>query len=182
MRMQYMVLADSHLGHRHLVEENIRPAGYEEVLLNNIRSMAETIEPAESLVFICLGDVAFDRAKYWHEELLHCLPSAAKAWLVLGNHDRKRTGWYFDRGWDIVAHRIDMDVFGRRVKLTHIPLPPHELLGDNDLNVHGHLHKGPTHHEECVVGDKHRLIYCEDNLRAFSLRKIVDNWPLKGLE
>ena len=93
MRRQYYVFADPHLGHQTMYECGYRKKGFEKVILKNIKN----INKNKKTVFICFGDFAFYKHRYWSERYFE-LTKGCKNWLVKGNHDRKTTGWYLDSG------------------------------------------------------------------------------------
>lgn len=93
-----------------------------------------------------------------------------KRWLIRGNHDKKSMGWYLSHGWDLVAEQITLDIYGKRVALSHRPITAHD---DFDINIHGHFHNSGHHPEDATTG-KHRLLFMEHEYKPVSLRKLVE--------
>jgi calcineurin-like phosphoesterase family protein len=137
------VIADTHFGHRRLIEKGYRPADFEDRIIDRWTQLVT----AEDLV-IHLGDLAFSRAATWSWSLL-----PGRKVLVRGNHDNHSATWYMERGF---AFACDMFELGKII-FTHAPLeviPAHV-----NFNLHGHLHTGE--HRPFEPGPKHRLISLE---------------------
>lgn len=151
--MSYWVTADTHLGHDKLWVEGLRPEGFERTILNNIRRAAPS-------VLIHLGDVSFYDHDRWHRKLRDACPG--NMWLIRGNHDDKTVGWYLDRGWSVVADRLDLYAHGIPWSFVH---PPISIL-DRTV-VHGH-----SHHIDPGVG---HLISMElQDYQPTSLRRLAE--------
>ncbi len=157
-RRRYFVISDTHLNHRMLIEKKFRPPDFEELLVNNWRTMVNDKD-----VVIHTGDVAVGGDVRAAHELMTSLPG--KKNLVRGNHDSKSIGWYLNRGWDWVCDAFDMSYRGQMLRFSHRPIDPADL-GSVDLNIHGHLHNLPesSHRGEEVLhfyGKKHLLVSVE---------------------
>jgi calcineurin-like phosphoesterase family protein len=166
--MTYWVIADTHFGHEKMLETCDRPLGFEERILKNIQRVVRKED-----IMIHLGDVCFGKDAFWNSSLYSVC--AGKQWLLKGNHDPKTNGWYYKYGWDCVAHKIELNVFGERVILSHRPMKGK----GNYINVHGHLHN-TRHHEEEQTDDRHRLVYMEHHYTPIDLRKIIERSKKKG--
>lgn len=150
--MKYWVIADTHMDHSMFVEKGYRPENYEEMIIENMRSLGIG-------VLIHLGDVELGNPRLWHKLITSF---ADLNWLVLGNHDRgKSNSWFLDRGWDWVGTTFTMKYMGKKILFSHEPKP----LNGCDINIHGHFHdsdhrsKEPKYNE--VLTDKHYLVALE---------------------
>lgn len=161
--MKIWLISDTHLGHNAMIEHCGRPKGFEVSIfvgLNRVYS---------DDILIHLGDVSLYDDVKWHTLLRNQV--VGKHWLVRGNHDKKSLTWYTSHGWDFVADRIDLNVFGKRIALTHKPLPP-SAIDEIDINVHGH-HHNTLHHPEDIVSEKHVLFTLEHHYSPILLRTMV---------
>jgi calcineurin-like phosphoesterase family protein len=163
--MNYWGVADTHLGHNllHTEEYGGRPIGFEETTLSKI---TKTVMPND--VLIHFGDVAFYKDEYWNLRLRESCKG--KMWLVRGNHDKKSSSWYLEHGWDFVGDEILLNIFGKRVLMTHRPA----IDGDYDLNIHGHLHNNINARHTGGGTLKHHLIFMEHLYAPISLRSIIE--------
>lgn len=157
-------MTDTHLGHDKMAELCYRPKNFAEKILQNTSSV---ILPGD--IVIHLGDVCIRRDSYWHQLLHQHIPEGCKRWLVRGNHDNKSIPWYIQHGWDFAGDRIDLEMYGLRIALSHRPLTDD---GSFDYNIHGHHHI-TGHHPEDEVGTKHRLAVCETDYCPKLLRHFV---------
>lgn len=164
-KMIYWLLTDPHLGHRRMQEQEYcqRPEGFEQLILGNVQKL---VRPQD--VLISLGDFCIYRDEYWHQEFMAVC--AGKRWFIRGNHDRKSNSWYLSHGWDFVADEMTLNIFGKRVALSHRPITAHD---DFDINIHGHFHN--TEREPGGgITEKHRLIFIEHTYTPVNLRAIVE--------
>ena len=160
--MNYLVITDTHLGHKMMHKYCNRPLGFEQTILNNLDHYTHPND-----VLLHLGDVCVYDDEYWNEKLLEA--NNGKAWLIKGNHDRKSNSWYLKNGWDFVADSIQIRAFGLDIALSHRPITEHDNF---DINVHGH-HHNTRHHPEDEVSDKHKLIFVEHDYTPLNLRKVL---------
>ena len=164
-RIKYWIIADTHFGHARMVEPDVgRHFNFSEMILENIGKCVR-----DSDILIHLGDICIGNDLLWHEKLRAVCHG--KMWLIRGNHDKKTTTWYLEHGWDVVVNRIDMDIYGKHVALTHKPINDDDFF---DMNIHGHMHKTMHHEPYRTISDKHRLVYCEDIYGPLSLRTICE--------
>lgn len=144
--MKRWCIADTHWGHQKLIDEKLRPADYEARIFEQWLQMIRY----EDMV-IHLGDVMLPDTNKDTWSRLWSLPGVKI--LVRGNHDKRSTSWYMERGF---AFACDAFTLGK-VLFTHEPVKvvPEEV----NYNVHGHLHAGV--HRAFVAGPKHRLMSLE---------------------
>jgi len=158
--MNYWVVADTHFGHEKLRQWTGRPEGWDEKILQELPVILDND------IFIHLGDVCWYRHTYWHERMLEQVEG--KRILVRGNHDKKTTSWYYDIGWDLVVDRFDLNIFGKHIAFTHVPLESTEGL----INVHGHMHN-TNHHDWEYDEGFHYTVHLEDSPSPQLLHKII---------
>jgi len=161
--MKYWILTDTHFGHAQLHNKCLRPDGFEEKILRQVRFKVKQED-----VLIHLGDFCIGNDADWHQEFMSVC--AGKRWLVKGNHDRKSHAWYLSHGWDCVTDRMLLKMFGKTILLSHRPVPADEAF---DVNVHGH-HHNTNHHPEDETTDRHRLVFIEHDYTPIDLRRIVE--------
>lgn len=123
------LITDTHFNHKKLIEYG-RPADFEERLKENLKKV---VKPEDILIHIgdvCIGlDVENNN---WFKQNLGC-----RTWLLLGNHDTKSMTFYLNNGWDFVGKRLDIEMYGKRIAISHYPLA---WDGYFDKNIHGHFH------------------------------------------
>jgi len=157
--MTIFVITDSHFGHERIKKYCGRPNGYEWKILNNLRG----IKPHDVLVH--LGDICFGDDHGWLKKLN--LATSCRKWLVKGNHDKKSYTWYLSHGFDFVCESFELKIHGKKVVISHRPLPD----GDYDVNVHGHCHVNP---DKRYIDDKHILVKSEHLYHPQDLRKLLN--------
>lgn len=134
------IIADTHFTHQMLIDEEIRPDCYNELIIENWKNM---VQPDD--IVIHLGDVIFGHNKERIKDILNNLPGIK--YLVKGNHDYKPDGWWLDNGFDHVYQRLTWN----DVVFTHIP---EKIPAGKKYNIHGHLHTYEGHRFDEV---KHML-------------------------
>lgn len=161
----YYILSDTHFGHEKMKEYCGRKDGFEWKIMKSL----DVIKKEDILIH--LGDFCIGRDDYWHNEFIHRVEG--KKILIIGNHDRKTTGWYLER-WDFVCNALELSIYGKKLLLTHEPRPS----GDHyDINIHGHLHEDKHRIQEKIDDKKHYLISLElDGYQPQSLRKICEKY------
>lgn len=135
--MKYLIITDTHFGHKNMVEYCQRPEDFAEKIISN---WSKTISNKD--VVIHLGDICIGGDLYWHEKLSE-LPG--KKILVKGNHDSKSDNWYLEHGWDFVCDSFQMTFQGKKVYFSHYPVA---WDGYYDLNIHGHFHNSDYRRHE----------------------------------
>lgn len=84
-----------------------------------------------------LGDITFEKNNY---SILNELNGVKK--VVLGNHDIAKRSHTEEllKYVNTVCSSHKMEINGKKIVLTHIPIHPIEFDYGLDLNIHGHLH------------------------------------------
>ncbi len=170
------ITTDTHFHHQNLIDGGCRPKGYEEKIYKYLK---EYIKPDDILIH--LGDFCWTNDDLEHQ-LFTSTIICKKKWFILGNHDGKGISWYLSRGWDFCGHKIELDIYGRKILFSHIPQPPSRNW---DLNIHGHFH---DYSEERIkefepeiyryLDHRHYLISLEKiNYQPVKLETIVKNLP-----
>jgi len=127
--MKIFITTDTHFDHKLLIEYG-RPADFENKIKKNLKQMVGKDDLLIHLGDVCIGNDVENNN--WFKKELGC-----KTYLIRGNHDGKSFNWYFNNGWDVVADRIDMEMFGKKMCFTHLPVA---WDGYFDINYHGHFH------------------------------------------
>ncbi|MDD4601502.1 MAG: metallophosphoesterase [Negativicutes bacterium] len=127
--MNIYLTTDTHFGHKKIIEYG-RPKDFEERIKKYLKNTIHSDDLLIHLGDVCIGnDIANNK---WFKENLKC-----KTYLLRGNHDKKSLAWYMDNGWDVVADRIDIEMFGKKICFSHMPIA---WDGYFDINIHGHFH------------------------------------------
>ena len=164
--MNIILITDTHFNHKQLIEYGRKP-DFEELTKKWLKN---NIKPEDLLIHlgdICIGNDIEN--SNWFKKELQC-----KTYLVRGNHDRKSFNWYFDNGWDVVADRLDMDIFGKKICFTHMPVA---WDGYFELNLHGHFHD--TDHRR-LEPEFNKVICGYNKLLALEVNN-YQGWYLKNL-
>ncbi len=127
--------ADTHFGHKKLVEWKGRPLNIDDILIkewNNLISKKDSV--------LHLGDLSMrnkEITKGFTDQL------NGSKFLVRGNHDGHSETWYKDCGFTTVEpiYKRFKDKYERRITVlfTHEPVLD---LPEKWYNIHGHLHGG----------------------------------------
>lgn len=127
--MKIWLTTDTHFNHKALIDYG-RPVDFEDKIK---KALLQSVKSDDLLIH--LGDVCIGNDKEnnnWFKDNLKC-----RTYLLRGNHDGKSIAWYLDNGWDVCADRIDIEMFGKNMCFTHIPVA---WDGYFDVNYHGHFH------------------------------------------
>ena len=96
-----------------------------------------------------------------------------KRWLVRGNHDSKSYSWYSEHGWDFIAERITMKMFGKTIAFSHMPIKDDGY----DINIHGHFHNSDHRRHEpellAIKNEKQKLVMMEHVYAPVNLQSLV---------
>lgn len=137
------ISGDIHLNHKKLIEWG-RPADFEMRELQALRKI-----PKDAYLIV-LGDFCIGDDEVQHDRFLSFVGHVQHRLLVRGNHDHKSNTWYLQHGWSAVADVMELNVHGKRIVFTHIPVDPDDYDWC-DFNVHAHTH-GNGHRDEEVAG------------------------------
>lgn len=171
--MNYWIFADTHFGHKSLLEKAGRPEHFERIILKRARDAVWWGD-----VVIHLGDVSTTNHLNWHRDFIRATEKASACWLVRGNHDDKSIAWYLRQGWDAVMDRMDLELYGFNFIFSHEPVK--FVFQDEDeanepanwRNVHGHLHN-PDRTPEWWPTPYHQLMKMEHTYRPVSLKEVA---------
>ncbi len=166
--MNIWIITDTHFGHENILKFCNRPKNFEGLILKRLKNNIK-----EDDILIHLGDVAWREEKSWNEILTAI--NVKRKWLIRGNHDKRSISWYLDRGWDFVGDQITLDVYGKKIVFSHVPV----VDNGYDLNIHGHFHNiNKRRHEPELVAiknDKQFLIMLEHQYMPVALKSIIKN-------
>lgn len=130
--------SDTHFGHTNIIDYLHRPfpGGVSEMDETLITRWNEVI-PEDGVVFH-LGDFAFCGATRYREiaSLLH-----GRKILVLGNHDHRTLK---EDAWSEIHTQILLKIDRIEVYLNHFPFRSWPYHSGKVLQLHGHLHSGPS--------------------------------------
>lgn len=168
-KRQTWIISDTHFYHDKIVGYCDRPKDFTRKTMSHWRKM---INP-EDLVYH-LGDVYLSRASQFHA-CMDSLPGIKI--LIKGNHDKKNTNWYLNRGF-VAVQSFAAVVVGTnlrkhgecfqymRVLLSHKPMVISKLEGYKTINIFGHFHNNPL--REC---EEERVKILTENHYLFSLER-----------
>lgn len=80
-----------------------------------------------------------------------------------------------NNGWDLCVDRFDLQMFGKRICFTHIPVG---WDGYFDINIHGHLHNANHRRYDSEIAKTlngyHKLVALEyTNYKPLNLDKLI---------
>jgi len=166
------VISDTHFFHRNILtfknknDELIRPgfSSVEEMNEKIIDNWNKTVNDED--VIYHLGDFTFGS----NNRIKDVAPRLkGRKRLLLGNHDYQPKDYqpYFDKIFSFI--QFGRDMFKRPVVLCHFPLHTSAFdyrVGNEGLNIHGHLHKNLTglseHVNVCVEHTNYSPVSIED--------------------
>lgn len=150
------VIADTHFGHRMLVERGFRPDDFE---MDIIRALTDAVYPGDLVIH--LGDFCIGQDEHWLTMYEMATVGATRI-LVRGNHDGKSNAWYRARGFHFVCERFEDTYYGQSVVFSHRPVELPMAKRDPLLNVHGHTHGNDHRDSEGVERTaRHLEVACE---------------------
>ena len=152
--MKYWLTTDTHFEHPALQQYCGRPENCDELVRKNIKDVIK-----EEDVLIHLGDVCIGNDK---ENNAFFGTLGCRTILVRGNHDGKSHHWYMQNGWTLCVDRFDLQMFGKKIAFTHIPVG---WDGYFDMNIHGHFHNANHRRYEedikKILNGYHKLLALE---------------------
>lgn len=144
MTAQTYLTADTHFGHRRLVDWG-RPEDFNEQIVKNWN---KTIKATDTILH--LGDLTMTS---FEETEKYVRGFNGIKYMILGNHDSRSANWYRKLGFEVLPEIFwkYQDKYGkwRSLLFTHIPVPD---LPTDWINIHGHLH-GNGHREKPEFGN-----------------------------
>lgn len=132
MKTKQWIITDTHFNHDNIIEYEIRPENFNELIIENWKSLV-----SDKDIIYHLGDVIFKRQGTLGE-ILEQLPG--RKILLRGNHDMNKTQWYINKGFESVQnYLITLDGF----LLSHHPMNFSEIDSEIEIkyNIHGHFHR-----------------------------------------
>jgi len=130
------LITDTHLGHENIKNLCNRPDNFDELIIENWKSVVTS----NDTVFH-LGDVAWGDSN-----LKRLLELPGKKILIRGNHDQKSTFSYMNDGFDFVCNTFSARIEGIDFLFSHHP----QYFHHHDINVHGHMHNLSREDFSCV--------------------------------
>jgi len=185
IRRHTWIISDTHFYHSKIVGYCDRPVDFTQKTLKHWRRM---IAP-DDLVYH-LGDTFFGSGSQFRS-CFNSLPG--KKILIKGNHDKKNTNWYLNRGFIAVLSfaafligtnlRRNGEYFQyTQVLLSHKPMKIPEFDGCRTINIFGHFHNNVI--EKCeselveLLTENHYLFSLEHTKYKPVLlsRAVIDGW------
>lgn len=179
---QIFIIADTHFGHRNIIEYESRPFdSIEDMDSVMIDSWNMTVDD-DDIIYV-LGDFALtgsDKTKEVIESL------NGKKHIIIGSHDRTAT-WYKNNGFETATKKIMVIPIDMRdnangtierinVLLTHEPIDDESVLNalDRVLNIHGHIHSKHGWYEHT---GRHVCVSVErTSYKPVLLASVIKNW------
>ena len=148
--MKQWLITDTHFCHQAMTRLCGRPPDFDTRIDKAVRQLVGADD-----ILIHLGDILLGgKGDAWvHEHYIAAWPG--RKILVRGNHDHRSLHWYMQHGWSFACDEIAIEMYGKKLLLTHRP-----ALGDHfDLNIHGHCHD--KEFRESLNDDRHLLYAME---------------------
>lgn len=136
------VISDTHFFHKAIVEYADRPLDHNELMLKN---WLDLVNPDDYILH--LGDLVLGSTEKF-DKLAAQL--TGNKWLLRGNHDHRKLGWYRKRGFLSADKPHATNYRGFEIHFSHFPQPRIPRRNPWAINVHGHIHEKPAPHERCV--------------------------------
>jgi calcineurin-like phosphoesterase family protein len=168
------VISDTHFSHSNIIKYCDRP-------FKNYHSMNERMVElwnntvTDDDIIFHLGDVTFGKL----DDSINVLKRLnGRLILIKGNHDRGSNLKLF-RKHDIFetiyeGNHYQPWQYDEQVLLSHGPVAP-EVINDNQLNIHGHIHNTPLLDLDCYAGyDENKYINVSVEMIGYRPIKIKD--------
>lgn len=143
--MKLFIISDTHYFHSKIIEYENRPFTgeyiYKYLLYPPVIEMNEYMIKCnnnvvgENDIVLYLGDLAFGGCNLI-DPLIQRLNG--HKYIVMGNHDRKRTVTWFKKRGFIKAFK--KPIYLKNYILSHEPIKPDKLPNSRIINLHGHIH------------------------------------------
>lgn len=143
--MKLYIISDNHYFHSNIIEYENRP--FDGYYVHTIPIYTPVQQMNEYMLYchnstvndddivLNLGDFSFG-GRGLVDPLVRRLKG--KMYIIMGNHDRKRTVTWFEKRGFIKAFK--KPVFLDNYVLSHEPVKPDEIKGTDLINLHGHIH------------------------------------------
>jgi calcineurin-like phosphoesterase family protein len=169
--MKLFITSDQHYNHTKILEYGLdRRGNFKDTNdMNNVIIQRHNELVSDNDIVLNLGDFSFGGKKYI-EEIITKLNG--NQYLLLGNHDRKRTVTFFKRMGFIKVYKYP--IFLRNIVLSHEPIYPQHLLDMNKFNFHGHIHNLYHYNEflkETGIDRYANFVVESTNFYPFEIRK-----------
>lgn len=116
--MNIWFCSDTHFGHENIIHYCLRPFQNSKEMENKIiKNLNHYVHTDDALYF--LGDIGFGKEK----ELRECIQkiNCKHKILILGNHDRDTTGFYYNAGFSAVLETASIYAGKHLLTLAHYP-------------------------------------------------------------
>ncbi len=159
--MKYLLIADTHFGHKNIQKYCNRPDGWEQTIIGNWIKSTDN-----DTTTIHLGDFIFG-PEVRGAEILSGI--GGKKILIKGNHDRRSNASYIRQGFDIVLQSMIME----NIIFSHHPVDIdmlNQVYGiQADINIHGHFHDAFSKPDFQLPMFKQKYPFYGENHRLFAL-------------
>lgn len=159
------VISDTHFFHKAIIEFAGRPEDHNELMLKNWR---ELVKPDD--IILHLGDIVLGSNTLF-DQLAPQL--TGRKYLLRGNHDHKKIGWYRKRGFLSADGAAPTNYRGYQIHFSHFPQPRIVKRDPMAINVHGHIHELNREHPRlinvCVEQTDYKPVWIKD-----VLDKVID--------
>lgn len=137
--MKRFIIADTHFGHKNVIEYNNRPFATVEEMDQKLIEAWNSLVKAEDTVYM-LGDFTLSRRMDIIKNLVSKLNG--KKVLIMGNHDTRKPKDYVECGFDAATRKPMMVESG--VILMHEPFVDASFIAPNYIYFFGHVHVNKT--------------------------------------
>lgn len=156
----FWVISDTHFCHAKIVEFANRPENHEELMIENWRELVQ-----DDQYILHLGDLVLGSTKKFDEQAKLL---TGRKWLLRGNHDHRKLGWYRKRGFLSADKPGVTNYRGFNIYFSHYPNLRAVKKDPLGINVHGHIHENPAPHirclNVCVEQTDYKPVWCKDLL------------------
>lgn len=156
---RYFVIADTHFGHKNIIQYGQRPfKTVEEMDARMKRQWRQLVKPEDIVIHV--GDFAFGNIER-RREVLTSLPG--QKILIRGNHDDKSLLAEKRVGWDFVCDGLTLRRGQDLLYFTHAPLTK-PFSEDITWVIHGHIHIQPISEIANVVHKDRHINVCVEHI------------------
>lgn len=137
--MKRYIIADTHFGHKNIIDYESRPFDNVEEMDNRIIELWNSVVAKDDLVYV-LGDFTLSRKMDIIKSLANQLHG--RKILIMGNHDTRKPKDYIECGFEVATRKPMMVEPG--VILMHEPFIDESLIASNYIYFFGHVHSNKT--------------------------------------